>query len=353
MLLSRLHGVGAYHYSAGMTQANLIPDAAATMQLVQVVQAAQTGQHAQVVALCDGLKHTGQETPFILYLRGVSLHYLGRSAEAVAALQAAVTAHPEPAWIEALGGVWQELGGLTQAYEAYDHYFERVRDDVPPDLHQRYSDAMKRTGSTPFPLSRRLRHVFLMQLLHEALARTDASGWVAECGCFMGHSTRQIAQTLHLHDATFDGASLVVCDSFEGLGQMMPQDTIPDDYPDAQRLRLMSTPGHFAAPFDRVRENLADFPVIRWVKGWIPQSLTALPDEARYRFVHVDVDTYEPTAGAFGYFWPKLLPGGMIVSDDYGWPGARTAIDTLVASLPQGSYRFSVNPYQQAWLEKC
>ncbi len=33
--------------------------------------------------------------------------------------------------------------------------------------------------------------------------------------------------------------------------------------------------------------------------------------------------------GAFRYFYPRLVPGGVIMSDDYNWPGAKKAIDAF------------------------
>lgn len=61
-------------------------------------------------------------------------------------------------------------------------------------------------------------------------------------------------------------------------------------------------------------------------RGWIPEVLETMP-ERRYRFVHVDVDLYEPTRAAFAYFVPRMQIGGVIVTDDYNWPGGRRAVD--------------------------
>jgi O-methyltransferase len=79
-----------------------------------------------------------------------------------------------------------------------------------------------------------------------------------------------------------------------------------------------------------VKEALGAFPRIEFFPGWIPG---AFPDEpgARYRFVHLDVDVYQPTRDSLDYFYPRLVPGGMIVCDDYGWPGARKAIEEFRA----------------------
>ena len=80
------------------------------------------------------------------------------------------------------------------------------------------------------------------------------------------------------------------------------------------------------APLVAVKENLKEFAGITYHPGWIPASFTGLPVSS-YRFVHVDVDLYDPTLDTLAYFYPRLAPGGLIVSDDYSWPGARTAIN--------------------------
>ena len=54
------------------------------------------------------------------------------------------------------------------------------------------------------------------------------------------------------------------------------------------------------------------------------QSILETLAETRYRFVHIDVDIYEPTYACLEYFHPRMVEGGLIVIDDYGfpsWPG--------------------------------
>jgi hypothetical protein len=45
----------------------------------------------------------------------------------------------------------------------------------------------------------------------------------------------------------------------------------------------------------------------------------------------VDVDLHDPTYDSLDYFFPRLASGGVIVSDDYAWPGCRKAIETFCA----------------------
>ena len=71
--------------------------------------------------------------------------------------------------------------------------------------------------------------------------------------------------------------------------------------------------------------------------GWIPDVFDGV-DLGELCFAHVDVDLHDPTFASFEYFYPRLVPGGMIVCDDYGFltcPGATKAVDEYMADRPE------------------
>lgn len=319
--------------------------------LKEAYRLANNQSFAQALAICDHLNRVGQTTAGSLFIEGYSSYKMGQRQDGINKIEHAILQQKTYEWIQVLGEFYQECG-IPEMYSAYKLALEVKPDGLPDSFNRVYLDALLRTKSTPFPLARRKRFAMLANHFEATLKRTDSTALIAECGCFQGLSTRMLATIAAHHQPGFDGTGMVVCDSFEGLGEIKPEDHIPDDHPDAARLRTMTRVGHFAAAQSQVMENLSDFPNIRWVKGWIPESLSNLPEDARYRFVNVDVDMYEPTSGAFCYFWPKIVSGGMIVSDDYHWPGAHKAINDLVASLPEASYHFHTNDDGQAWLEK-
>jgi predicted O-methyltransferase YrrM len=63
--------------------------------------------------------------------------------------------------------------------------------------------------------------------------------------------------------------------------------------------------------------TLARFNNIKIFDGWIPEILKDIP-EKKYSFVNIDVDLYEPTKHSIEYFWERLLPGGVMILDDFG-----------------------------------
>ena len=67
-------------------------------------------------------------------------------------------------------------------------------------------------------------------------------------------------------------------------------------------------------------------------QGWIPKTFIGL-EEVKFSFVHIDLDLYEPIMDALTFVYPRLLKGGVLIFDDYGFascPGARKAVDEFV-----------------------
>ena len=109
----------------------------------------------------------------------------------------------------------------------------------------------------------------------------------------------------------------------------------------------------FSYEEELVKESLKEFNFINFYKGWIPERFNEVKDN-KFIFVHVDVDLYEPTKNCIDFFFPRLINGGIMVFDDYGYilqfPGAKLAIDERLSNL---SYQhFIALPSGQAYLIK-
>jgi hypothetical protein len=232
-----------------------------------------------------------------------------------------------------------------RAMELYKRYLGDCAPHCDERFDQTYVAGLICTGSLLLPLARRERLFVLMQMLRKTL---PLPGLVAECGCFRGLSSYLLCSYLKEAGPGFNGRGYRIFDSFAGLSEPRPEDAVDQAAPDAEGLRVMSRRGSFAITLDKVKRNLGEHPGIEYFPGWIPDSF---PDEpkARYRFVHVDVDLYQPTLDSFEYFYPKLVPGGTIVSDDYNWPGARRAIETFVL---RRRLKLRTTPTGQAYIKR-
>ncbi len=65
-------------------------------------------------------------------------------------------------------------------------------------------------------------------------------------------------------------------------------------------------------------------------KGFSPAVFDEIPPFQHFSFTHIDVDLYQSVRDAIDYFYPRLVHGGIMIFDDYGFPstpGAKMAID--------------------------
>ncbi|HET7672192.1 MAG TPA: TylF/MycF/NovP-related O-methyltransferase [Burkholderiales bacterium] len=202
--------------------------------------------------------------------------------------------------------------------------FRRYVADYCEDKDERFDDAylagILATRTSPLPLRRRNRFLNLMRRFEQTLG---LEGLVVECGCFRGLSSHLMCSRLKGNHPAFDGGGYQIFDSFQGLSPPRPEDA-PGGAGGPHALDVQ--PGRFAARLEDVKRALAAFPGIEYFPGWIPD---AFPKEGGgpCRFVHVDVDLYQPTKDALEHFWPRLVPGALMVCDDYNWPGGKRAVD--------------------------
>ncbi|HET9530949.1 MAG TPA: TylF/MycF/NovP-related O-methyltransferase [Blastocatellia bacterium] len=193
-------------------------------------------------------------------------------------------------------------------------------------FNQLYDEALAWTETPDVGEKRRERRYNHIQFFQATL---PLDGWIAECGCWKGLSSFMMCRYAVSRDPRYDGEGFHIFDSFEGLSTPKEEDVITDQGVDRWERGVNHPAGTYAAPLDHVRRVLSEFPGIQYHKGWLPESLKDAP-EGRFKFVHIDVDLFEPTKGALEYFYPRLVPGGMLMCDDYGslyWPGARKAVD--------------------------
>jgi predicted O-methyltransferase YrrM len=157
-----------------------------------------------------------------------------------------------------------------------------------------------------------------MQLFRWTLTVGTKPPRVAECGVYRGASLFQLAS--HLRDRP-DG-ELYALDTFEGLKEFRAEDG------------TAHAPGEFAASLTEVQAGLAEFERIHYERCCFPEMPPSLP-QSGFTFVHIDMDLYAPIAAAFRMFLPRMMPGGILVFDDYGYvrdfPGARRAVDEVCA----------------------
>ena len=188
-----------------------------------------------------------------------------------------------------------------------------------------FREGIKASGSTHDPTVVHQRMYNTVQFLRHTL---DLEGDVAECGLYRGLFSFMFCNYLRLANPNFKGQGYHAFDSFQGLSEPSEQDVI--SRPEYGAVGTHCRPaGEFQGSLETVKSTLKDYPLVQYHPGWIPESLSSVPDRT-YKFVHVDLDLYEPIKGAVEYFYQRMVKGGIIVIDEYAiprWPGARKAVD--------------------------
>lgn len=91
---------------------------------------------------------------------------------------------------------------------------------------------------------------------------------------------------------------------------------------------------------------------IKLYKGDFKSTLPAIPQK-QFSFAYMDCDLYESYKIGLQYVYPKVVPNGIILFDEYEriteWPGARRAIDEFFRDKPEKPVKlpFSTSYYVQ------
>lgn len=149
-------------------------------------------------------------------------------------------------------------------------------------------------------------------------AQSDLPGELAEVGVFAGASAKLICEArarkpLHLFD-TFDG---------------LPESSDKDGEVYRKKPQL------FACSLESVRAYLDNYPEVYYYQGLFPDTAGPVTDKT-FSFVHLDVDLYESTLACLEFFYPRMSPGGIMLSHDYTiLAGVKDAFDEFFADKPE------------------
>jgi len=170
------------------------------------------------------------------------------------------------------------------------------------------------------------------------------AGDIVECGSARGGSAALMALTLRRLNVR---RKLWLFDTFEGLPAPTAQD------PDFELADLFT--GTCVGTLDEVRGLFQALKVaddVAFVKGLFQETLPITPI-SDIAVLHIDGDWYESVKACLDALYDKVVPGGVIQFDDYGyWAGARKAVDeflgarAIVAPLQHLDYsgRFLIKP---------
>jgi len=209
------------------------------------------------------------------------------------------------------------------------------------------------------------RRSFIRQLAHYELFKLtiDLPGHYVDFGVYFGKSYFTWHKFLEIFTPTATHKKVIGFDTFMGFPNLAPGDGPSDS-------TIQKGPGGLSsASFLEEFLDLLDLhnqdavlPVGRGtiIQGDIcktfPQWLEQNP-EARFCLCNLDMDIYEPTVVVLEACWDRIVPGGVLILDEYAtskWPGETKAWDDFAANrgLSISLKRFSYANAPGAYLIK-
>jgi O-methyltransferase len=178
-------------------------------------------------------------------------------------------------------------------------------------------------------------------IIHTALwAASHAArlpGDFVECGVDTGMMSVAICDWLDFNSLDKE---FWLFDSFRGIPESQMTDT------ERNGIAAWHNRHAYRECFAEAAANFAPWPRCRLIRGEVPATLAQFPAGRRVAYLSIDMNIVAPEVAALDFFWDRLVPGGVVVLDDYAWATHRAqqvALDafaaskgTIVLSLPTG-----------------
>ncbi len=132
-------------------------------------------------------------------------------------------------------------------------------------------------------------------------------GDFVECGVFRGYLARMILE--YLPFTSLDKVFWLL-DTYEGM--------VPNLMSAGEKNNLDDF-AIYTPSYDAVCQTFQPFgSQVRIIKGVVPDTLTEVTSE-KIAYLSIDMNSAAPEIAAAEYFWNKLVPGAVVVLDDYGF----------------------------------
>lgn len=89
--------------------------------------------------------------------------------------------------------------------------------------------------------------------------------------------------------------------------------------------------------YERIKTIFKPFKNVKIFKGKIPETFEYL-ENSKISMVHIDLDNYDSVKSSLEFTYPRVLPGGYIIIDDYNCgscPGAKKATEEFLLDKPE------------------
>lgn len=185
--------------------------------------------------------------------------------------------------------------------------------------------------------------------LWAAFSASKLDGDFVECGVNRGFLSSAIMEDLEWDRL---GKTFYLLDTWVGVDEetILTRQHTAEEF-DINRGRREK--GYYALDIEEVRRNFSQWRNVRIIQGRVPETLPMV-DTKRVCFLHLDMNYGPPEVAALEYFWEKLVPGAMVLLDDYAYVGYEEQHEALgslaeklkarILSLPTGQGLLVVGP---------
>jgi len=143
---------------------------------------------------------------------------------------------------------------------------------------------------------------------------------LVECGVEWGYTAFFALKTLTNNDKKMNSFSMHLYDAWQ---DMREEELLESEYWHVNLYKNLD--------IESTKKNLIEFKEnLIFHQGYIPDSLMKKPDPPDTIFyLHIDLNASKPTESALEFFYPRLVVGGIILFDDYGWDAYEDTKNTI------------------------
>lgn len=210
----------------------------------------------------------------------------------------------------------------------------KIPGEFPPDFDETTRQLIRSVWPYTMTSPERL---FSLRRSVEYVVKCEIPGAIVECGVWRGGSMMMVARTL-LELGVRD-RHLYLFDTFEGMSEPT---TVDKEYSGKSAKDLLERSDKQSSrvwaysTLEEVRRAMQDTGYDErntfFIKGKVEETLPGQAPQ-NIAILRLDTDWYESTYHELVHLYPRLVPGGVLILDDYGhWEGARRAVDEYISS---------------------
>ncbi|MCC7380041.1 MAG: class I SAM-dependent methyltransferase [Chitinophagaceae bacterium] len=164
--------------------------------------------------------------------------------------------------------------------------------------------------------------------ISKRLKKSEAA--IIEVGVWRGGTAALLAK------ANDNQSPIYLCDTFEGVAKAGDKD---NQYKGGE---------HADTSVEIVETVMKEQGISSYqiLKGIFPDTNADKLDAEKFKICHIDVDVYESAKDIFNWVWTRMIVGGVVIFDDYGFAacaGITQLVNELANSTPNAFFIHNIN----------